>query len=251
MKRTDSASKLLVPQHKRSLADGIVQRLREAIFRGELAPNERLREEVLAEKLGVSRGPIREALAELEREGLVIKLPNGRAIVARLSREDLDEVYSLRLALEQLAVRQAAQHGDPDVLQEAQEVVNEIAAAVARGITEQEAAKLDVQFHDLIYKASKHRRLYSAWSTLRPQVHILLLNRYVALDDFKEYISIEHQFILNAIRNRDEARAVILITEHLTGAYTRVLKSYMQREMEQAAQQDAQEGAQQDTADEE
>ena len=237
MKRSEP-SNILVPQPKRSLADDIIQRLREAIFRGELAPNERLREEVLAEKLGVSRGPIREALSALEREGLVIKMPNGRATVARLSLEDLDEVYSLRLALEQLAVRQAAQQADPNILQQMQGVVDEIGAAVARGISEQEAARLDIQFHDLIYKASNHRRLYNLWSTLRPQVHILLLSRYIAKDDFKDYISAEHQSILNAIRNHDESRAVIMIVEHLTGAYTRVLKSYVQREQEQEQPQD-------------
>lgn len=236
MKQSDSSNSsnnILVPQTKRSLADDILQQLREAIYRGELAPNERLREELLAEKLGVSRGPIREALTELEREGLVIKMPNGRATVARLSSQDLDEVYSLRLALEQLAVRQAAQHADPQILQQMQNVVDEITAAVARGITEQEAARLDTQFHDLIYRASNHQRLYKAWSTLRPQVHVLLLSRYVAKDDFKEYISAEHQSILNAIRTHDESRAVIMIVEHLTGAYTRVLKSYVQREQEQ------------------
>jgi DNA-binding GntR family transcriptional regulator len=233
MKNDGASSRILVPHQKRSLAADVVQRLREAIFRNELSPNEHLREEVLAEMLGVSRGPIREALAELEREGLVIKMSNGRAAVARLSRADLDEVYSLRLALEQVAVRQACQHGDPEVLAQAQTVVDQIGQTVARGITEQEAAKLDIQFHDLIYKASKHRRLYQVWATLRPQVHILLLSRYVAKDDFKQYITAEHQFILNAIISQDEARAVIMITEHLTGAYTRVLKSYMQREQEQ------------------
>lgn len=233
MKRSSRAnSSVLVPQPKRSLADDIIRQLREAIFSEELAPNERLREELLAERLGVSRGPIREALSELEREGLVIKLPNGRAVVARLTREDLEEVYSMRLALEQLATRQAAQKAEPAVLEEMQQVVAEISAAVARGITRQEAARLDVEFHDLIYKASQHRRLYQAWSTLRPQVHILLLNRYVAKDDFREYISIEHQYILNAIRSHDEGRAVLLITEHLNGGYMRVLKSYMQREQE-------------------
>jgi DNA-binding GntR family transcriptional regulator len=230
-KQSDTPN-ILVPQPKRSLSDDILQQLREAIFRGELAPNERLREELLAEKLGVSRGPIREALTELEREGLVIKLPNGRAIVARLSLEDLNEVYSLRLAIEQLAVRRAAQYADPAVLQQMQVVVDEIADVVAKGITEQDAARLDIEFHDLIYKASAHKRLYKVWSNLRPQVHVLLLNRYVAKDDFKEYISVEHQSILNAIRNHDESRAVIMIVEHLTGGYTRVLKSYMQREQE-------------------
>src|SRR2546421_3108883 len=98
---------ILVTPQKRSLADDIVDRLREAIFSGQFPPNEHLREETLAEFLRVSRGPIREALGQLEREGLVIKEPNKGARVARLSRKDLDEVHSLRLALEQLAIRQA------------------------------------------------------------------------------------------------------------------------------------------------
>lgn len=232
MKHTQDAT-VLTPQPKRSLSDNVENRLREAIYKGELAPNERLREELLAEKLGVSRGPIREALAELQREGLVIKLPNGRTVVARLSREDLDEVYSLRLAIEQLAVRQAVHHADPEVLDQMQAVVDDIAAAVARGITKQEAAQLDIQFHDLIYRAGKHKRLYKAWSTLMPQVHVLLLTRYVTRDDFKNYIVPEHQAILNAIRNKDESRAVIMIVEHLAGGYTRVLNSYVRREQEQ------------------
>src|ERR1700682_5240471 len=99
-------SNFLVPPSKHTLAEDIVDRLREAIYSGQLPPNKRLREEVLASFLGLSRGPVREALAQLEREGLVIRQPNRGATVARLSLEDLEEVYSLRLALEQLAVRE-------------------------------------------------------------------------------------------------------------------------------------------------
>src|SRR5690349_18923555 len=83
---SEDISNILIPPQKRSLADDIVDRLREAIFSGQLAPNERLREETLAEFLRVSRGPIREALGQLEREGLVIKEPNRGARVARVSR---------------------------------------------------------------------------------------------------------------------------------------------------------------------
>src|SRR5687767_6079997 len=72
----DNYSDLLMPTPKRSLAGDVAERLRKAIWSGRLAPDERLREELLAEMLGVSRGPIREALSQLEREGLVIKQPN-------------------------------------------------------------------------------------------------------------------------------------------------------------------------------
>ena len=90
---------------KLSLADRVANYLREAIFMGKIAPGEQLREVPLSKMLGVSRGPIREALNKLEREGLVTIPRNGRTIVARLTREDFDEVYSLRLGLERVAMQ--------------------------------------------------------------------------------------------------------------------------------------------------
>src|SRR5579871_5727187 len=155
----DDLSGVLVPPVKRSLAEDIVDRLREAIYSGQLAPNERLREEVLASFLGLSRGPVREALAQLEREGLVIRQPNRGATVARLSIEDLEEVYSLRLALEQLAIQEAISKGEPSYFDEMQKVVDEMRVCMQRGITTQEAARLDLGFHELIYVASGHKRL--------------------------------------------------------------------------------------------
>jgi DNA-binding GntR family transcriptional regulator len=219
-------SSILVPPPKRSLADDIVDRLREAIYTGQLAPNERLREERLAEFLQVSRGPIREALSQLEREGLVIKEPNRGATVARLSRDDLEEVYSLRLTLEQLAIRQAIRSAEPHYFTELQNVVNAMAAAMDRGITIQEATSLDIRFHEIIYQASKNRRLYNFWSILRPQVQIFLLARHVANPDFREHIIPGHQAILDAMCSKDEPRAVALLEEHLQAAYVRILKSY-------------------------
>jgi DNA-binding GntR family transcriptional regulator len=225
-------SNILVPPQKRSLADDVVERLREAIYSGQLAPNERLREEMLAEFLRVSRGPIREALSQLEREGLVIKEPNRGATVARLSREDLDEVYSLRMALEQLAVRQAILKAEPRHLAEMKAVIDAMFAALERGITPQEAARLDVRFHEVLFDASKHRRLYNCWATLRPQIHIFLLSRNVANPDFPDYIIPGHQAILDAVRDKDESRALRVIQEHLQAAYERIVGSYMPSEKE-------------------
>ncbi len=219
-------SAVLVPPLKRSLAEEIVDRLREAIYSGQLAPNERLREEALASFLGLSRGPVREALAQLEREGLVIRQPNRGATVARLSLEDLEEVYSLRLALEQLAVKQAIRTANPVYFDEMQNVVDEMKMCLDRGITTQEAAKLDIRFHELIYEASNHKRLLNAWHTLRPQIHIFLLSRNVANEDFKLYIVADHQKLLDLLRAQYEAQALDMLQKHLNGAYERVLKSH-------------------------
>jgi DNA-binding GntR family transcriptional regulator len=100
-----------------------------------------------------------------------------------------------------------------------------MSVAAERGITEQEAAELDVRFHDLIYRASEHRRLYESWANLRPQIHIVLLNRNVAHADFREYLVHSHQGILDALRDRDEPAALALLDEHMRGSYERVVVS--------------------------
>src|SRR5262249_60480471 len=96
------------------LGEEVHEQLRSAILRGEFAPGEHLREVQLASMLEVSRGPIREALVQLEREGLVLLRRNRGAVGARLARRDLDEVYSLRLALERLAVERASELATED-----------------------------------------------------------------------------------------------------------------------------------------
>jgi len=223
---TEDLTNILSPPNKSSLADEVAERLREAILSGQLAPGQKLRENALAEAMDVSRGPIREALRRLEREGLVIRRHNRSAFVARLSRQDLDEVYSLRLALERLAMQLVIRNSPEEELAEMQVAIDTMAAYIERGITEQEAADLDMRFHDALYRASRHQRLQDSWATLRPQVHILLLSRNVADPDFRDQAVGGHQEILNAIRHGDEARATTIIEQHLQAGYDRVLHSY-------------------------
>ena len=218
---------MLEPASKGSLADEVVDRLREAIWSNYLEAGGQLREGELAAQLGVSRGPIREALKQLEREGLVFKEANKSAVVARLSRKDLEEVYSLRLALEKLAVAQAIGNASEKPLDQMQAVIKQTAAMVERGMDEQTAAKLDIQFHEILIMAGENRRLYDAWMTLRSQIHIILLSRNVANPDFREQAVNSHQIILDTIRDRDEIRAVAVIEAHLVSSYDRVAGDYM------------------------
>jgi DNA-binding GntR family transcriptional regulator len=217
---------VLTPAMKRSLAEDVADRLREAILHGSLKPGEPLREEQLAGSLDVSRGPVREALVQLEREGLVIVRRHRGATVARLSRTDVEEVYSLRLALERLAMKQAVQHATEDDLAAMEGVLASFRAAFARGPTEPVIADLDVRFHDLIYRAAHHQRLYDCWSNLRAQIYIFLLSRNVANPDFRLVTVQSHQDLLDVLRARDEVRAVDEIEAHLLGAYERVIDSY-------------------------
>jgi len=213
----------------RSLAASIAVRLRAAILGGQFSPGERLGEEALARTVGVSRAPIREALAQLEREGMVVIRRNRGAFVAQLSPEDLDEVHTLRVELERLAVRRAIVHADAAALAAMGAVVDTMVERDERGITEQEAAELDVRFHDLIYLAARHRRLYECWANLRPQIHIVLLSRNVAHLDFREHLVRSHRAILDALRDREETRALAILDDHLRGSYQRVVVAYSQR----------------------
>jgi DNA-binding GntR family transcriptional regulator len=209
----------------RGLASDIALRLRTAILRGYFGPDERLREEALAKSMGVSRGPIREALTQLEREGLVVIQRNRGTFVARLTREDAEEIYSLRRVLERLAVQRAIVCATDAQFDAMQRIVDTMTAYTERGITEQEAAELDVQFHEILYQASDHTRLYDCWVNLRRQIHILLLSRNVANADFRVITGSAHQEILDALRDRDEPRAIAITEDHLRGSYERVVRS--------------------------
>lgn len=225
---SDSLQAVLALPASRGLSVDIAQRLRAAIFSGHFGPGERLREEALASAMGVSRGPIREALAQLEREGLIVIRRNRGAFVARLSREDLDEVYTLRVAIERLAIQRACEVAQPAELDELQGVVERMAEALTGGCTEQEAAELDLEFHDLIYRAAHHRRLYECWTNLRPQIHIVLLSRNVAHPDFR-LLSVavdSHQELVDAIRDKNIERACKHIEDHLLGSYERTIIGY-------------------------
>ncbi len=215
----------IISDLKVSLADKVADYLREAIFRGKIAPGEQLREVPLSQALGISRGPIRDAFSRLEREGLVTIPRNGRTIVARLTREDFDEVYSLRLGLERVAMQYAIRNATTADLEEMQRMVNVMVEQVNQEINEKDAADLDLEFHDVIYQASQHKRLQSVWADLRPQIYIFLLSRNVADSDFRIQM-VRHQEIIDVIRDGDEVRAMDCIEKHIQFAYNRIIKIY-------------------------
>jgi len=222
----------LTPTVKRSLADDVVERLRDAIFHGSFKPGEALREEQLAAMLDVSRGPVREALVQLEREGLVIVRRHRGATVARLSRNDLEDVYTLRLALERLAIQRAARYATDQDFAAMEAVLTAFDVALSHGPSEKDVAELDVRFHDLIYQAAHHQRLYDCWANLKSQIYIFLLSRNVVDPDFRDITVKSHAALLEAIRTRDEARATTEIEDHLRGAYDRVVRAYSAADMD-------------------
>ena len=222
----DESASILIPTQKHSLADDATEKIRQAILEGQLVPGEHLREEVLAEMLIVSRGPVREALTRLEQEALVVREPNRGVFVRQLNRSDVDEVYSLRLALEKLAVPLAIENPRGFELQAMQQTVDQMRIKSAQGISSHEAAKLNTAYHEQLCAASGHRRLLASWTNLRSQIYLFLLTRSEVNSEFLKTFHVMHQEILDAIVVKDETRATALLEKHFLAAYNDVTGHY-------------------------
>jgi DNA-binding GntR family transcriptional regulator len=207
----------LEPAKQNDLHQEVADRLRQAILERRFQPGERLRETELATMLEVSRGPVREALAQLEHEGLIITQRNRGATVARLSEQDEGEVKSLRLALERLAVQLAVRCASPSDLAALEAEIERLKSACRGRTTVHDIADFEVRFHDLLYRMSGHKRLYRAWSALRAQAHILHLSRNVDKPGIRHVIVARHTALLDAIRSRDEAAALAIVEAHVFG----------------------------------
>ncbi len=221
-----TSGRSMAPAKRRTLGDEVADRLRDAILTGRFVAGEHLREENLAAMLQVSRGPIRDAFGVLERDGLVVLSRHHGATVVELSSEDLEEVYSLRIVLETLAARYAvkrAQESDFELLTAA---LNTFTDQLAGHPTEQDAANLDVQFHDAFYRAAHHDRLYLAWSGIRLQVYRFLLTRNLANPDWRDNMARGHTDIVDVLRTRDEEATVAVVVQHIQFAYRRILESF-------------------------
>jgi DNA-binding GntR family transcriptional regulator len=220
---------VLTPARRMSLGEDVADRIRQAILLGELNPGQHLREEELAERLDVSRGPVRDAFVLLEREGLVRSLRHRGVTVVDLTRNDLNEIYTLRSALEPLATTLAIERATPGDLGEIEQALADMVAAISgnRKVTERDAADLDVSFHDAIYRAAHHERLYAAWSQIRLPTYWFLLSRNVASPDWRQSMVAGHTHILKSIRSGDENTATAAIKEHISFAYERILHSYL------------------------
>jgi len=193
------------------MADEVADRVREAIYAGVYVPGAPLREVELATVLRVSRGPVREALLRLEREGLVCTQWHRGTTVTTLSAEDVDELYSLREVLEELAVQRLIRHATDADLQAVRAAADQLDSAADKHTTVQR----DLNFHDAVFAAAHHRRLEDAWRAIRSQVHLFLLIRLgVSDDEYTGHIATEHRELADVLMARDEQHALQLFADH-------------------------------------
>jgi DNA-binding GntR family transcriptional regulator len=199
--------------NNKPLREQVLDAIRDAIVHGELKPGDVIVEAEIASLLGVSRAPIREAIQILNSEGLLETIPYHGTTVRRLSRADIEELYSLRSVLEVFAVRRIITHDHPDDVQALRRHFQGMLANADRQNLKR-VNEIDRAFHDTLIELSRHSMLISIWGgvSLRVRQVMALLNERNA--DMKQ-IAYNHLPIIEAIADRDEERAVILIERHI------------------------------------
>lgn len=204
------------------LREVVFTTLREAIILGEIKPGERLMEVQLAEKIGVSRTPIREAIRKLELEGLVNMIPRKGAHVARLSVKDIIDVLEVRASLDGLATSLAAERINNDELKELKNIQKQFENYVEKNNLTS-IVKKDVEFHDIIYNASKNEKLIQILNNLREQVYRFRVIHLKDVSSTKEVIK-EHMEIYNALSKKDPKAAKEAAKSHIKNQETMILK---------------------------
>ncbi len=205
------------------LRDVVFNTLRQAILKGELEPGERLMEIQLADRLGVSRTPIREAIRKLELEGLVLMIPRKGAEVARISEKSLRDVLEVRRSLEELAIELACQRMDEQELEDLEQAQEAFRKAIEKGDA-MEIAETDEHYHDIIYNGTGNSRLVQILNNLREQMYRYRLE-YIKDAAKRQILIVEHDHILKAVKERHVSEAKAAIREHIDNQEITVSKN--------------------------
>lgn len=208
------------------LRDVVFNTLRQAILKGELEPGERLMEIQLAERLGVSRTPIREAIRKLELEGLVLMIPRKGAEVAKISEKSLRDVLEVRRSMEELAIELACQRMGQEELEKLEEAQRTFAAAIASGDS-MAIAESDEHYHDVIYHGTDNLRLVQILNNLREQMYRYRLE-YIKDADL-QILLVEHEEILKAMKYRHVAEAKETMRAHIDNQALTVSKNIKEK----------------------
>jgi len=218
----------------RTLTGQVAAVIRDSILQGKLKGGQVLRQEDLAEQLNVSRIPVREALRQLDAEGFVALNPHRGAVVVSLTANEVEEIYDIRVALETQAMRLAIPHFTPEILREAQAVLDHIdneRKTVERKATTQSGKHATVplakwgdmnwRFHEVLYRPANRPRLLSMIKSLHDNVG-RYLRAYVALDKHAALSQQQHRKLLTACKEGNADRAADILEQHLQAASRRL-----------------------------
>jgi len=209
---------------RRSLGQGVYERLKQAIVQGDFDPGSRVVESRLAAALGISRTPVREAIHKLEREGLLRQDPNRGFFVEGLGRADIEETFGIRSVLESYAARLAAIRHLEGELQPLEAKLGEYQKCLDRGNLGA-LPQINTEFHDLLYGLSRSPRLIKMINGLRDHIYryrVVLLK----VEEMAELSHADHRLMLMAMKQRDAERVERLVKDHLLRGQDIVLKEF-------------------------
>lgn len=195
------------------LRDKVFNALREAILNGLLKPGQSLIETKLAEEMGVSRTPIREAIWKLESEGLVSSVPNKGVVVKGISVQDVDDIYTIRCCLEALVARWAVARITEEELARLEESIALMEFYSQRGDHANVNIKI-AEFHEIIYRATKSKTLHQILSSLQRHIQRTRTASLRVSGRAEKALS-EHRAIFEAFQNRDVEAAEQVMTQHI------------------------------------
>jgi DNA-binding GntR family transcriptional regulator len=209
---------------RKALREETYEVIKKAILRGTVKPGQRLKEERLASEIGTSRTPIREAFHKLEQEELVTRLPWGGFVVREWSRSDVEEIFGIRSILESYAAFLATEKIDKVKLGLLEDKLRESEEYVKRGETEK-LIQLNTEFHDILYRSSKSRKLYHMINNLRDYFY-----RYrvaiLGVNGIPQRSLRDHKKMLLAMRKKDSALVEKLVREHILRGKEIVLEEF-------------------------
>ncbi len=198
---------------RKPLGQHVFENLRQAIVRGDITPGARMVENRIAEAMGISRTPVREAIHKLEREGLLRKLPRGGFTVVSLSREEIEETIGIRCVLESYAARLAAMNHKEEELAPLERKIKEFQRYLDEGRMDA-LPRINTEFHNLLYGLCRSPKLIQMISDLRDQIYrarTIILN----VKRMAKVSNQDHRRMLSAIRNRDIDKVESLVREHI------------------------------------
>ena len=211
----------LEPVQRRSTAAIVADQLRSAIMYGSLPPGSQMGEAELANRLGVSRGPLREAMQRLVQEGLLHSEPHRGLFVTSLEAEDVQDIYLARLAVERAACERIVRTHRVEAVAELTAAQVRIVGAVDRGDPE-ELAAADQEFHETLVRVSGSPRLQRMARTLLVEKRMCLTALQDKYQADAEALVQEHQGIVDALEAGDEQLVVRRLEEHMNDALERL-----------------------------
>jgi DNA-binding GntR family transcriptional regulator len=219
---------LHILQERKSLGEHVFDNLKQAIIRGNISSGEWLVESHIAQMLGISRTPVREAIHKLERERLIERQPRGGFTVLGLTRGDIEETFGIRSVLEGYAARLATVKHQPKELKALENKIDEFQGCLNNKQLDV-LPEINTQFHDLLYALSKSPRLIHMINALRDQ--IFRFRQMILKDDKLANVSNEdHIRMLKFMRKRDAEEVERLVRDHILRGQDEVLREFGKRD---------------------